>query len=84
LKIKKLEEIKRNGPRRWPNAISLIGITSPTVPTARKVRQIAFLHSIRVAWRSHPFRQAVHHKKPRIRLTLMRRLAVYSKLPCSF
>jgi len=28
LKIKKIKEIKKIGPRRWPNAISLIGVTS--------------------------------------------------------
>jgi len=30
------------------------------VPAARK---IAFLHTVRIAWWSHPCRQAVHHKK---------------------
>jgi len=27
----------------------------PTVPAARKVRKIAFLHSVHIAWQSHPY-----------------------------
>ena len=63
--------------KAWRLAVSKL---RPTVPTTRKVQKIAFLYSIRIAWRSHPCRQVVHHKRPRIRLIFMRRLVAHSKL----
>ena len=52
--------------------------------SAKSTKNSIFLHYVRVAWRSHLCHQAIHHKKPRIGLTLIRRLEVYSKLSGSF